>query len=190
MWNKLAALAVAIPMSMTIAYAQSAQDADITAYSQDLQMRIMAGQQAGLLSPANYNSVQSLYNNVEMIRRSLGNKPMPPMTRYTMMDSLTKLDQQLTNFLHDDANSRWQNWNPGTKTWRKNWWTGNNRARFRKDLIRPRGPIQTNAKNYRPQPKVNNNRPYNNNNNRGRNNDHYDRDGDHRDNDHRDGRGR
>lgn len=130
MWKNLIALAVTIPMSITIASAQHSNDADISAYSQDLQMRINYGQQSGQLTPANYNSLQSLYNNVEMIRRSMGNKQMPAMTRYTMMDSLTKLDQQLTNYLHDDSNARWQNWNPATKTWRNNWWT-NSSNRYR-----------------------------------------------------------
>lgn len=130
MWKKFAVLAVTIPMSITIAFAQSAQDADITAYSQDLQMRINYGQQSGQLTPANYNSLQSLYNNVEMIRRSTGNKPMNPMVRFNMMTSLTNIDKQLTTYLHDDQNARWQNWDPNRKTWRNNWWT-NSANRYR-----------------------------------------------------------
>lgn len=122
MWSKLIALAVTIPMTITIASAQASQDSDIAAYSQDLAMRIARGQQSGQLSPANYNSVQALYNNVEMIRRGIGNKPMNPVVRMNMMNSLTNLDKQLTGFLHDDVNSRFQMWDPTRKSWRNNWW--------------------------------------------------------------------
>jgi hypothetical protein len=131
MWKNLIALAVTIPMSITIASAQHANDADISAYSQDLQMRINYGQQSGQLTPANYNSLQSLYNNVEMIRRSTGNKAMPPMVRVNMMNSLTNIDKQLTTYMHDDQNARWQNWDSSRNTWRNNWWTNsNNRYRL------------------------------------------------------------
>ena len=126
MWNKLIALAVTIPATITIASAQAAQDADIAAYSQDLAMRIARGQQAGQLSPANYNSLQALYNNVESIRRGIGNKPMNPMVRMNMMNSLTNLDKQLTGYLHDDVNARYQMWDPSRKTWRNNWWQADN----------------------------------------------------------------
>ncbi len=122
MWSKLIALAVTIPMTITIASAQASQDADIAAYSQDLQMRIARGHQSGQLSQANYNSVQSLYNQVEMIRRSIGNKAMNPVVRMNMMNSLTNLDKQLTGFLHDDVNARYQMWDPTRRSWRNNWW--------------------------------------------------------------------
>lgn len=122
MWTKLLALAVTIPMTITIASAQASQDADIAAYSQDLALRIARGRQSGQLTPAHYNSVQTLYNNVEMIRRGLGNRPMNPMVRMNMMTSLTTLDKQLTGFLHDDVNSRYQMWDPNRKSWRNNWW--------------------------------------------------------------------
>lgn len=122
MWTKLLALAVTIPMTITIASAQASQDADIAAYSQDLALRIARGRQTGQLTPANYNSVQALYNNVEMIRRGLGNKPMNPVVRMNMMNSLTNLDKQLTGFLHDDVNSRYQMWDPTRRSWRNNWW--------------------------------------------------------------------
>jgi hypothetical protein len=122
MWTKLIALAVTIPLTITIASAQASKDADIAAYSQDLALRIARGRQAGQLTQANYNSLQSLYNNVEMIRRGLGNRAMNPMVRMNMMNSLTNLDKQLTNYLHDDVNSRYQMWDPTRKSWRNNWW--------------------------------------------------------------------
>jgi uncharacterized membrane protein YgcG len=126
MWKKLFALAVTLPMTITIASAQAAQDADIAAYSQDLARRIELGRQSGQLTQANYNSVQSIYNNVETIRRGLGNRPMNPMIRTNMMTSLTNLDKQLTGFLKDDVNSRYQMWDPSRRSWRNNWWQGNN----------------------------------------------------------------
>ena len=126
MWNKLIALAVTIPATITIASAQAAQDADIAAYSQDLATRIARGQQSGQLSLANYNSLQALYNNVESIRRGIGNKPMNPMIRMNMMNSLTNLDKQLTGHLHDNVNARYQMWDPSRKTWRNNWWQADN----------------------------------------------------------------
>ncbi len=122
MWTKLIALAVTIPLTITIASAQASQDADIAAYSQDLQMRISRGHQSGQLTQANYNSVQNLYNQVEMIRRGLGNRAMNPVVRMNMMNSLTNLDKQLTGYLHDDVNSRYQMWDPSRKSWRNNWW--------------------------------------------------------------------
>ncbi|MCC7531571.1 MAG: hypothetical protein IT342_23915 [Candidatus Melainabacteria bacterium] len=122
MWTRLIALAVTIPLTITIASAQASKDADIAAYSQDLAMRIARGRQSGQLTQANYNSVQSLYNNVEMIRRGLGNRAMNPMVRMNMMNSLTNLDKQLTRFLHDDVNSRYQMWDPTRRAWRNNWW--------------------------------------------------------------------
>lgn len=122
MWNKLILLALTIPMTITIASAQAAQDADIAAYSQDLARRIELGRQSGQLSQANFNSVQSLYNNVEMIRRGLGNRPMNAVVRQNMMTSLTNLDKQLTGFLHDDVNARYQMWDPTRRSWRNNWW--------------------------------------------------------------------
>lgn len=125
MWNKLIALALTLPMTIAIAHAQAAQDADITAYSQDIAMRISRGQQMGQLTPENYNSIQSLYNNVENIRRSLGNKPMNAMVRTNVMNSLTNIDKQLTTYLHDDVNSRWQMWDPNRRSWRNQWWRGN-----------------------------------------------------------------
>ncbi len=126
MWTRLIALAVTLPMTITIATAQAAQDADIQAYSQDLSMRIARGRQSGQITPANYNSLQATYNQVEMIRRSLGNKPMNIMVRTNMMNSLTNLDRQLTTYLHDDINSRYQMWDPTKRTWRNNWWTADN----------------------------------------------------------------
>lgn len=126
MWKKLFALAVTLPMTITIASAQAAQDADIAAYSQDLARRIELGRQSGQLTQANYNSVQSIYNNVETIRRGLGNRPMNPMIRTNMMTSLTNLDKQLTGFLKDDVNSRYQMWDPSRRSWRNNWWQGDN----------------------------------------------------------------
>lgn len=125
MWNKLIALALTLPMTIAIAHAQAAQDADITAYSQDIAMRISRGQQMGQLTPENYNNIQSLYNNVENIRRSLGNKPMNAMVRTNVMNSLTNIDKQLTTYLHDDVNSRWQMWDPNRRSWRNQWWRGN-----------------------------------------------------------------
>jgi len=122
-------LAVTLPMSIAIAYAQSSQDADITAYSQDIAMRIARGQQTGQLSPENYNNIQSLYNNVENIRRSLGNKAMNPMVRANVMTSLTNIDRQLTGYLHDDFNSRHQMWDPNRKTWNNQWWRADRRNR-------------------------------------------------------------
>ncbi|MBX9948488.1 MAG: hypothetical protein K2Y39_04960 [Candidatus Obscuribacterales bacterium] len=126
MWKKLIALAVTIPATITIASAQAAVDADIAAYSQDLARRIALGRQTGQLTQANYNSVQSLYNNVEMIRRGLGNRPMNPMVRQNMMTSLTNLDKQLTGYLKDDVNARYQMWDPSRRSWRKNWWQADN----------------------------------------------------------------
>lgn len=125
MWNKLIALALTLPMTIAIAHAQAAQDADITAYSQDIAMRIARGQQMGQLTPENYNNIQSLYNNVENIRRSLGNRPMNAMVRMNVMNSLTNIDKQLTTYLHDDVNSRWQMWDPNRRSWRNQWWRGN-----------------------------------------------------------------
>ncbi len=122
MWTKLIALAVTIPLTITIASAQASKDADIAAYSQDLAMRIARGRQSGQLTQANYNSLQALYNNVEMIRRGLGNRAMNPMVRMNMMSSLTNLDKQLTGYLHDDVNSRYQMWDPTKRSWRNNWW--------------------------------------------------------------------
>jgi len=126
MWKKLIALAVTIPATITIASAQAAQDADIAAYSQDLARRIALGRQTGQLTQANYNSVQSLYNNVEMIRRGLGNRAMNPMIRQNMMTSLTNLDKQLTGYLKDNVNSRYQMWDPSRRAWRNNWWQADN----------------------------------------------------------------
>ncbi|MCC6979916.1 MAG: hypothetical protein IT343_16480, partial [Candidatus Melainabacteria bacterium] len=129
MWNKLIALALSLPMTIAIAHAQAAQDADITAYSQDIAMRIARGQQMGQLTPENYNNIQSLYNNVENIRRSLGNRPMNQMVRVNVMNSLTNIDKQLTTYLHDDVNSRYQMWDPNRRSWRNQWWRGNNSGR-------------------------------------------------------------
>jgi len=126
MWKRLIALAVTLPATITIASAQAAQDADIAAYSQDLARRIALGRQTGQLSQANYNSVQALYNNVEMIRRGIGNRAMNPMIRQNMMTSLTNLDKQLTGYLKDDVNARYQMWDPSRRSWRNNWWQADN----------------------------------------------------------------
>jgi len=39
-----------------------------------------------------------------------------------VMNSLTNIDKQLTGYLHDDVNSRYQMWDPTRKSWRNQWW--------------------------------------------------------------------
>ncbi|MDZ4837140.1 MAG: hypothetical protein SGJ27_25425 [Candidatus Melainabacteria bacterium] len=129
MWKKVSklmiALALTIPMSVTVVAAQSPQDADIWSYSQDLAMRIQGGRQTGQLQDAEYNNLNGLWTKIEMIRRQYANRRMDDSVRYTMMASLTNLDKQLTDNLHDYDLSHYQNWDAGKRTWRQNWWTGN-----------------------------------------------------------------
>lgn len=128
MWKKVSklmlALALTIPMSITVVSAQSAQDADIWSYSQDLAMRIQNGRQTGQLNSSDYNNLNSLWTKIEMIRRQYTNKKMGPNERNAMMASLTTLDRQLTDNLHDYDLSHYQNWDPNSRSWRQNWWTG------------------------------------------------------------------
>ncbi len=129
MWKKFSklmiALAITVPMSVTVVAAQSGQDADIWSYSQDLQMRIQSGRATGQLSSGDYNSLNNLWNQIEMIRRQYSNKRISDPVRNTMMASLTNLDRQLTDKLHDYDLSHYQNWDPNKRSWRQNWWTGN-----------------------------------------------------------------
>lgn len=48
---------------------------------------------------------------------------MNPTERTNMMASLMNLDKELTNNLHDTQNSRYQDWDPNRRTWKKNWWS-------------------------------------------------------------------
>ncbi len=130
MWKKVSklmiALALTIPMSVTVVAAQSAQDADIWSYSQDLNMRIQNGRQTGQLNSSDYNNLNGLWTKIEMIRRQYTNKNMGPNERNAMMASLTTLDRQLTENLKDYDLSHYQNWDPNKRSWRQNWWTGIN----------------------------------------------------------------
>ncbi len=122
MWKKLIAVALTVPATMTIAFAQAPGDYDIQAYSQDLNMRLVQGQQLAIISPDNYNSLLNSYNQVEAIRRAFGNRPMNPVERTNVMNSLLNIDKYLTDYLHDDENARYNLWNTSTNTWRNNWW--------------------------------------------------------------------
>lgn len=130
MWKKVSnfmfALALTVPMSVTVVHAQNSQDADIWSYSQDLAMRIQTGRQTGQLKDAEYNSLNTLYNQIESIRRQYSNKKMGDAERNAMMASMTNLDKQLTDYLHDDQLSHYKNWDPAKRSWTQNWWTGNN----------------------------------------------------------------
>jgi len=95
-------------------------DDDIAAYAQELDFRIEQGR--GSLSQSNYDNLRGLWNKIEQIRRQYWNKRMGDAERNAMMASLTTLDRELTNNLHDDQNSRFQNWDPARRTWRNNWW--------------------------------------------------------------------
>jgi hypothetical protein len=119
----LLALAATIPLTFFAAGsvgAQSNYDEDIAVYSQELNARIEQGRNS--ITPANYTNLRDLWNKIDMIRRQYANKRMGDAERNNMMASLTNLDRQLTENLHDDQNARWQNWDPNKRSWRQNWW--------------------------------------------------------------------
>lgn len=122
MRKKLIALALTLPATITIALAQAPSDYDIQAYSQDLYARLMQGQQLAYIDPSNYQSLMANYNQVEMIRRAFGSRPMNPMERTNVMNSLMNIDRYLTEYIHDDENARYNLWNPATNSWQNNWW--------------------------------------------------------------------
>ncbi|MBS1993954.1 MAG: hypothetical protein JSS83_25760 [Cyanobacteria bacterium SZAS LIN-3] len=126
-WSKFLALAVTLPLSITVALAQSgSRDADIWSYSQDLEMRIERGHQTGTLNDTQYNSLKGLWNNIENLRRPYDNRTMEGQVRVNMMNSLTNLDKMLTDNLHDNENSHYQQWDSGSRTWHHNWWSKEN----------------------------------------------------------------
>lgn len=117
------AVAATIPMTVMCAFAQFQSEDDISVYSQELLGRIEQGRQSGQLSATNYQNLRGLYNNVETIRQQYRNRRMSDQERFMMMTSLINLDKQLTTNLHDDQNARYQNWDPNSRSWRRNWWT-------------------------------------------------------------------
>jgi len=125
-WSRFFALAVTLPLSITVSLAQGSRDADIWSYSQDLEMRIERGKQNGSLSDSQYNSLKGLWNNIENLRRPYDNRTMEGQVRNNMMGSLTNLDKMLTDSLHDNENSHYQQWDTGSRTWHHNWWSKDN----------------------------------------------------------------
>lgn len=114
------ALAATIPLTFIAVNAQSYPDEDIAIYAQELNNRIEQGRSA--IAADKYNNLRDLWNKIDTIRRQYGNKQLGAMERNNMMASLTNLDRQLTEHLHDEQNSHWQNWDPNTKSWRQAWW--------------------------------------------------------------------
>jgi len=89
-------------------------------------MRIERGRQTGTLNDSQYNSLKGLWNNIENLRRPYDNRTMEGQVRVNMMNSLTNLDKMLTDNLHDNENSHYQQWDSGSKTWHHNWWSKEN----------------------------------------------------------------
>jgi hypothetical protein len=120
-WIKFAerffTLAATIPLTVMIANAQFSVD-DLGSYSQNLQARLYQGQATGQLSSSEFNNLQALYNNVETVRRSFGNRQPKGAERIAMMNSLTNLDRQITDHLHDNEQSRYQYWDANRNDWR------------------------------------------------------------------------
>lgn len=132
----VALLAVTIPLTVLSARADFNDDFD--SYSQNLQARIYGGRASGKLDNSEYNRLMSLWNQVEGVHSRFHGRNPSPQERNSLMASLTQLDRDLTNNLHDNQFSRFQYWDSSRSDWKSDW-----QSRMRNLL-----PMGSNSGNY------------------------------------------
>lgn len=115
----VALLAVTIPL--TVLSAKADFNDDFQSYSQNLQARISSGRASGRLNNSEYNRLMNLWNQVNAVNSQFRGKNPNPRERNSLMASLTTLDRELTNNLHDDQFSRYQYWDPSRSSWKPDW---------------------------------------------------------------------
>lgn len=112
----VALLAVTIPL--TVLSARADFNDDFESYSQNLQARIYSGRASGRLNNSEYNRLMGLWNQVESVHSRFHGRNPNPMERNSLMASLTQLDRDLTNNLHDNQFSRYQYWDSSCSDWK------------------------------------------------------------------------
>jgi Membrane protein involved in colicin uptake len=112
----VALLAVTIPL--TVLSARADFNDDFQSYSQNLQARIYGGRASGRLNNSEYNRLMGLWTQVEAVNRQFRGRTPNPQERNSLMASLTTLDRDLTNNLHDNQFSRFQYWDSSRSDWK------------------------------------------------------------------------
>lgn len=91
------ALSVVI-CSVGAAWAQYTND-DFNNFAQSIQMRLNTGRAAGQINDADYSRIQSMYNSVDAIRRSYGNKKIAGGAQMSLLSSYRNIESDLNNTL-------------------------------------------------------------------------------------------
>lgn len=80
------------------ALAQYTND-DFNNFAQSIQMRLNTGRAAGQVNDADYSRIQSMYNSVDAIRRSYGNKKIAGGAQMSLLSSYRNIESDLNNTL-------------------------------------------------------------------------------------------